>query len=120
MGARVKTEAPFPVPPLLLTFPTRNMPAAPILAVKVLSEAMLTRAVFALVAPVAPPTWKVPPELLTTSEPPPVKFTLVVSVAEAFAPSVTGPFTVRVLPDPMMMLAAPVALPLVACRPPIV
>ena len=116
IGARRRTEAGTAVDDA--PSPTRNVPA-PRLAVKLASPVRLTLAALPLVSPVAPPTWKLAPPELTTMAPPPLKVTFVAEAA-ALAPSVTAPFTVKVLPAPTTMEARPDALGFEATRPPIV
>ncbi len=95
---------------VLAMLPTRNTPAAPRSAVKFARPLMFTVSLPVFTAPVAPPTWKVPPARLTARFPPPRKFRLVTAPRAEFAPMVTTaaapPVKVSVLPGAIVIVFA--------------
>ncbi len=115
-GERISVAAPPFVP--LVCSPRRKIPAAPAFTVKLPSAVMSTVSVEALVAPVAPPTWKSAP--LATKAPPSVKLTLETSVAETFEPSVFVPVVVSVRPVPIRTMAEDPAVFVPEAMPPMV
>ena len=115
-GDRIIVAAPPLVPPVCS--PRRKMPAAPAFTVKLANAVMSTVSVEELVEPVAPPTWKSAP--FATKAPPSVKFTLEMSLAATFEPSVFVPVVVSVRPVPMRMTAEAAALFVPVAIPPIV